>query len=383
MKKKSKLLGILFLFFFIFSATGCQTNFCTQEDYDNIINGLVLKMTDGTGEGVYAKPDQSTLESKNYTIEGGGELVWENLTPEQQKDYAISVYEANHPKACLTIEERQDKISGGTISAKTFEFSAGRGLLELLAYPLSWLIVTFANLMSGNQLSGITICVSIVIVTFMVRALVMLLTFKQTKQTQAMQALQPELDRINNKYLGRDDLESKNAKSMEMMNLYKKHNINPMSSLLAPFITLPIFIAVYSAVQHTTVIFEGSIFGIELGTKISDAITKQGNWFAILIFVLMSITQFLTMKLPQWLNKKKVPTYKKKNEGNQMMGQGQMMTYFMLIMVVFIGWMLPCAMSVYWLASSLFSIVQTFLLDYLKKKEKPTTPEYGTGVFRK
>ena len=45
-----------------------------------------------------------------------------------------------------------------------------------------------------------------------------------------------------------------------------------------------------------------------------------------------------------------------------------MMTYMMLIMIVFAGWVLPLALSIYWISSSLFSIFQTILFRKLPQK---------------
>ena len=148
--------------------------------------------------------------------------------------------------------------------------------------------------------------------------------------------------------------------------MYKKYNINPLSSLLGPFITLPIFIAVYSAVKDTTVIFEGDIAGLLLGNQLGNSITS-GSWLAILLFIGMAISQFVTMKLPQWLNKKKQSKLKQKQKAPS---TTNIIMYFFLIMIVVVAWSLPVAMSVYWIASSLFSVFQTFLMKWIDKPVK-------------
>ena len=77
--------------------------------------------------------------------------------------------------------------------------------------------------------------------------------------------------------------------------------------------------------------------------------------------------QFVTMKLPQWIAKKNVKAYKQKKK--QGMNQSEFISYFFLVMILVIGWILPVGMSLYWIASSVFQVGQTFLMNYLDKKE--------------
>ena len=78
------------------------------------------------------------------------------------------------------------------------------------------------------------------------------------------------------------------------------------------------------------------------------------------------------MKLPQWVanrkSKKKLRLEdpRTKNVPNQ----GKMMTNFFLVMIIVMGFMLPAAMSVYWIAGSVFAVVQTLLINrYTAKHE--------------
>ena len=188
-----------------------------------------------------------------------------------------------------------------------------------------------------------------------------------------------EMNKINAKYGDAQDAATKNRKSQEMMELYQKHNINPMKSMLVPFITLPIFVAFYGAVKQTMTIREGSIFGTELGTNLGDGVMdlfQGGSVFPLILLIVMGGLQFVTMKLPQWLNKKNKPQpkYKKEqqkhaqNQQNPMMNTN-FMTYMMLGMIIFASWVLPVAMTVYWVSSSLFSVAQTTLFHLLPKPE--------------
>ena len=75
------------------------------------------------------------------------------------------------------------------------------------------------------------------------------LTQKTAMQSELIAKAQPELDRIEKKYDGKDDQESMLKKSQEIGLVYKKFNINPFAGCLYAFIQLPIFIAFFDSVK--------------------------------------------------------------------------------------------------------------------------------------
>ena len=85
--------------------------------------------------------------------------------------------------------------------------------------------------------------------TFVVNVILLPLTWKQQKSTTKMQAIQPELTKIQEKY--KNDKEKQSA---EMMKLYQENNINPMGGCLPLLIQLPIIFIlyriVYSPITH-------------------------------------------------------------------------------------------------------------------------------------
>ena len=86
--------------------------------------------------------------------------------------------------------------------------------------------------------------VSIIIFTVIVRFALWPLAKKQLHQAKAMRKMQPELTKIRQKYKN-----NKQAQSMAMLDLYKKHNIGPFRSIAILLIQLPILIGVYRVVQ--------------------------------------------------------------------------------------------------------------------------------------
>ena len=69
---------------------------------------------------------------------------------------------------------------------------------------------------------------------------------KQARTTMRMQSLQPELDKLKEKY--KDD---KQALQMAQMELYRKHGINPLGSCWMMFLQMPVFLGLYYCLQES------------------------------------------------------------------------------------------------------------------------------------
>lgn len=336
--KLIKTLAIVFLAFLVFTATGCTNNFCSDEEMTAIKTELRVMLDEGTGTDAYVQPED-----------------WTTKTEIQKNDYVNDLYSRSHPKACIVLEPTEDPITGVTVQPKDWSFGFTRGLIEgVLVYPFSMTLAWITNLIGIDGLAQI---IAIIAVTFVVRAITMLASLKSTIAAQKMQMLQPELSSIQAKYGNSKDPATRNAQAQEMMALYKKHKINPLSSLISPFLTLPIFIAIYGAVQSTMVLRTGSLFGVSLGQNLSVGI-MQFNVFSIIMFALMIGLQFLSMKLPGWLNKSRQA---EDARAHNTASQQNTMTYVFMVMIVVVGWVLPIAMTIYWIASSLFTVLQSLL----------------------
>lgn len=85
---------------------------------------------------------------------------------------------------------------------------------------------------------------AIILFTIIVKLLTWPLIKRQMHQTKMMRKIQPELAEIKKNCKGNRQLES-----LQMMDLYKKNNIKPFSSMLTLFIQLPIFIALFTAIN--------------------------------------------------------------------------------------------------------------------------------------
>ena len=262
------------------------------------------------------------------------------------------------------------EYDGVVIEGKTWKDAFSLGLIEgLLVYPISWLIYTLATAFAA--LGGFGVVLAILLVTLIVRGVLIAATFKQTLSQHKMTALQPELTKIQNKYPNAaTNPYDKQRLGQEQMALYKKHKINPFGMFIVMIFQFPIFIAVWGAMQGSAILMSGEFFGLSLAAKTGDAMVNfQGPWYvAWVIFVLMALGQIASMKIPQYIQKKKQEQAQKlvKNPtADQQQKTMSMVNNVMLIMIIVMGLSLPVSMCIYWFITSLISLGQSFLVQKL------------------
>jgi YidC/Oxa1 family membrane protein insertase len=87
---------------------------------------------------------------------------------------------------------------------------------------------------------------SIIGLTIVIRMLILPLTFKQVRSMQALQRLQPEMKKIQQRY--KDD---KQRQQQAMMEFYREHQVNPLGSCLPLLLQIPFFIGLYQTLRST------------------------------------------------------------------------------------------------------------------------------------
>jgi YidC/Oxa1 family membrane protein insertase len=202
---------------------------------------------------------------------------------------------------------------------------------QYFVYPLSWLIIKVAELL-GNKYG-----ISIILVTIMVRLLILPLMIKQIKSTKAMQAIQPEMNRLKEKYSSKD-AETQQKLQQETMALFQKHGVNPLAGCLPIFVQMPILIAFYHAIMRTTEIANHSFLWFDLGDK--------DPYF--ILPLIAGATTFIQQKISM-VGQDDNPTM-------------QMMLYIMPIMIIVFAINFPAALSLYWVVGNIFSIAQTYFI---------------------
>jgi YidC/Oxa1 family membrane protein insertase len=136
---------------------------------------------------------------------------------------------------------------------------------------------------------GLSWGASIIGLTVVVRAAILPLTFRQVRSMQALQRLQPEMKRIQERY--KDD---KQRQQQEMMKFYQEHGVNPLASCLPLLLQLPFFLSLFYLLRSST--FKADIKGEESFLFIPNLAKPLTGHPAALItmIVLYVVTQLIS-----------------------------------------------------------------------------------------
>ena len=232
----------------------------------------------------------------------------------------------------------------------------------LFVWPLSWVLNKLAPV--------ITVGGAIAVVTAVVNGLLAVFTLKSQMSMQRMQMLQPELNKIQRKYEGRDDQASKMRMAQEQQQLMKKYDVNPGSMMLVQFIQLPIIMAMFMAIQRAEAIVNGTFLGMNLQVKPSEAfgLLFKGDLSGlpyIILFLLMAVTQVVLVLLPMYFQKKKAAAEAAKHhrKPEPTNNQNMMMQMYMIVMVLAFGLMWQSGMSLFWFIRNIVDIIKTIIVQ--------------------
>ena len=284
--------------------------------------------------------------TKRFTVEG------ENKST---KSYVSNILcQPTTKKMKKIYEENSDKISvdlDKLVSCKNFKVNSGgyEGLwTSIFVKPLAWAIIQIGKLVKNYGLA-------IMIASLILRAVLFPFSKKSTMMSENMKKAKPDLDKLERKYANKEDKDAMMKKSQEMMMIYKKYNISPMSGCLFAFFQLPIFFAFLEAIYRVPVLFEGKFLVFNLGTTPWEGISS-GNYFYIVLIALIIGTTFFSMK-----------NMNNSGMNDEQAQQMKTMNYFMIAFISFASFSLPTAIALYWVVSSGFTVIQNIIIKKMIK----------------
>lgn len=202
---------------------------------------------------------------------------------------------------------------------------------------------------------------AILIITIIFRVVLMPLMNKQIKSSHAMQAMQPKIQAIQEKY--KDDQPRMNE---EMQKLYAEAHFNPLAGCLPLILQMPIFMALFQVLREMGTRTGNSTYEFfhivrDLTLTPSDAFSQGIGVFLpyIILMLIFAGATFLPMVLTQM-----------GQPDNPQRRQTLMMSAFMSVFMLWIGWRSPAGVLLFWGASSLFGLFQQQItLRVLKKRD--------------
>lgn len=262
----------------------------------------------------------------------------------------------------------------------------------VLYLPIFNALVGLYNIIPGQDFG-----IAIIIMTIIVKTVLLPLTKKQLIAQKRMQELQPEIKKIQDKYKT-----NKQEQSKALMEFYQKNKINPLSSCLPLIVQFLLLIALYTAFRHG--LTDGAVEGLysfvnnpgtidhtSLGfLDISREAISTSNlslteiyWPTAILALIAGGLQFVQTRMLQPAKPSKQGIQKDVKKGDQA-GIGQsfqsamntQMIYFFPLITIFIGITFPSGLSLYWITSTLFQVIQQrFIFKKLKEDmNKTKTP---------
>lgn len=222
--------------------------------------------------------------------------------------------------------------------------------------PIFNLLVFLYNIIPGHDLG-----LAIILLTLIIRLILYPLSQSSIKSQRALQVIQPEIEAIKEKYK-----DNKEKMGPELMALYKEKKINPFASCLPMLVQLPFLFAIYQ-VFYNGLTKEGSLSALYSFVSNPGSLNTIAFGFFdlagknLVLAILAGLAQF-------WQSKMLLGAAGSGNSGGMTAIMNKQMIYFMPIITIFIGASLPAGLTMYWLFTTLFSILQQYLV--LSKKQK-------------
>ena len=257
---------------------------------------------------------------------------------------------------------------------------------NLFIFPLAWLLYALSHLFGGYYVVGL------LLTTILVRTLGWPIYSKTNDMSLKMGMMQPELQKIQDKYAGRQDPDSQRMMQMESAQLYKKYKIG-LGGCFAPFLQFPIFMAIFNAISRLpyTVAIEGSsiykldwanqlkssIFGVNLFEGRATGGLSQLIGIIVLIVLVVGtqiLSQFITTRRQKSAAQKQqedIPAYRRQaynQTQNSAQSSMKVMLWVMIFMMGMFVWTSKAGLGVYWLIGNLYSMVQMLINSVTSEK---------------
>ena len=261
--------------------------------------------------------------------------------------------------------------------------------------------------------------VALILFTLVVKLVLLPFQLKSKKSMLRMNRMQDKVKEIQTRYA-----KNREKMQMEMSELYAREGVNPMSGCLWSLIPFPILIALYNVIRYplhyfmsipleivekireaATALgysvaasgqasvyeeiylakfvhenwaafdgkFEGLIdlnyrfLGLDLATRPTDVVSNfaHGGWAVIGLMLLPVISAAIQLVMT-------VVSMRSNPASSEVKGGSKMMMYMMPLMSLWMGFILPAALCVYWIAQAAFSVIQEAALNkyYNKRLDK-------------
>lgn len=234
---------------------------------------------------------------------------------------------------------------------------------DIMLNPIMNGLIIIANALGDN------FGLAIIAFTVIVRAVTYPLTLRQLRATRAMQVMQPQMQAIQKKY------KDPKRRQEEMMKLYREAGFNPLGCLWPMLVQIPIWIALYQVIRRTLGDTPEQLLALSTRLYDWDYITQAIPLDRDFLFldlgsrsfeqnlplaIIVAVTAFVQQKLS---------TARTSSGDERQQSTTRMMLWLFPIMFGWFTFQVPAGLGLYWVATSVFTIVTSYYYYFYRTKE--------------
>ena len=233
----------------------------------------------------------------------------------------------------------------------------GTSILAPIKEPLKWLLEHI------HSATGLGWGWSIVVLTFIVRIALVPLTVKQQQSMRRMQAVQPEIKKLQEKYRG-----DKQVLNQKMMEFYRENKVNPFASCLPLIVQFPVFIGLFYVLRNTKGFIQTGddvsfFFGAipDITTHLNKLDTPT---LAVLMVIYVGSQVGSTLLMPSSVDPR----------------QKYLFAALPIVFAFFIvSQSFPVGLMIYWITTNLWTVAQAAVIRQWFPPPPPIIPATATG----
>lgn len=279
------------------------------------------------------------INKKVVTNEKTGQRLVTNILCKPTDKEMLKLYEKYNKTSKKKVKiDELEKCKKMNISGKY------EGLWNsIFVRPLAWFIIKLGNILKSYGFA-------LILATLIIRLLAYPFTKNAALQSENMKKASPELQKLEKKYGNKKDQQSLMQKQQEMMLIYKKYGINPMSTCLFSFFQIPLFFAFYEAISRIPIIFEEKFLGFDLGVSPINAVS-MGEYKYLIFIVLIGSATYFSFKLNKGASMN--PDQEK---------QMKTMSNVMVVVMTMMAFSISTGIAFYWVTTNVFTIIQNLIV---------------------
>lgn len=211
--------------------------------------------------------------------------------------------------------------------------------------------------------AGLSWGMSIIALTVVTRAVLIPLTYKQLKGMRALQALQPQIKELQEKYKN-----DKQRMQQEMMRFYKENKVNPFASCLPLLAQLPVFITLFYVLRHELpedIGCKAGHCGAEASFLFINDLTAKATGGELIALLILYVGTQLVSGMVMSITADK-----------------SQRTMMFLLPLVFVPFILnfPAGLILYWITTNFWTIGQSFVIQRIIPPPVLATPEGAAAI---